>query len=660
MFLFQGNTTMSDVYTHVPILVVDDNDQNCLVLQLMLADAGFENVVAVRSGRAALDRIARHLPGLILLDVMMPSMDGYEVTETIRASYPDQYIPIILVSALEDPQERMRGIRSGANDFISKPFDKGELMARIESLLARKQILDELAHERERLALLYMVSQALTSQLDYQQIIQKIVSLTTDLTGAAKAILVLLDERGQFQQKIIARAGQDTRSVDKIDPLVLSKGLLGWVIHNTRPVLITDTSRDERWMRFPEDDEPTNSVMAAPLMRAQLVVGALMLSSPEPDMFEPQHLDMLMAICNQAAVALENARLYEQAHQERARIETLLNQMGDPVVVTDISGRITQINPATERELRVENDAIGKPLAEVFDLALADLLLRAQERGTSVSGEFTTRKLLPDEHRSFHVSISPVVGIGYTLIWQDISGLKESERVRLESERAEKQHVLEAFSRYMSPALLERVLNDPDIMHRRERREAVVVFADLRGFTRLTVEHSPDAVMALLNKLFPEMIEIAHQYEGVIFDITGDELMIAFNVPYTQEDANQRAVNTAVSMQHQFTHLREEWAEQGMKVGLGAGIARGPVVLGHVGGPSHMNYAMVGEAVNIAHRLVDLAEDAQIVVAPDILANAKVDSRLATIHELPPKILKGKSEAVPLILIELTAEHSQE
>jgi len=626
----------------------------------MLSDAGFENVVAVRSGRAALNRIKRQLPGLILLDVMMPNMDGYEVTEAIRSDYPEQYIPIILVSALEDPQERMKGIQVGANDFISKPFDKGELLARIESLLTRKLILDELAHERERLALLYTVSQALTSQLDYQQIIQKIVSLTAELTVAAKAILVLLDENGQFQRKIIARAGQETRSVDTIDPLVLSKGLLGWVIDNTRSVLIPDVSQDERWMRFPDDDEAASTVLAAPLVRAKQVIGALMLSSPEPDIFEPQHLDTLVAICNQAAVALENARLYEQAQQERARIETLLDQMGDPVVVTDTSGYITRINPATERELKLESDVIGKPLAEVFDLALADLLLRAQERGTSVSGEFTARKLLPDEQRSFHVSVSPVREIGYTLIWQDISGLKESERVRLESERAEKQHVLDAFSRYMSPALLERVLNDPDIMHRRERREAVVVFADLRGFTQLTVEHSPDAVMALLNKLFPEMIEIVHQYEGVIFDITGDELMIAFNVPYTQDDANQRAVRTAIDMQHHFAHLKAEWAEQGMMVGLGVGTARGPVVLGHVGGPSHMNYAMVGEAVNIAHRLVDLAEDAQIIVVPDIIADVVVDDQLATVQELPPQLLKGKAEAVPLVLIELTAKHTQE
>lgn len=644
---------MSNTHLGATILIVDDNEQNCLVLHLILTDAGFGNLIIARNGQEALAEVAHQMPDLILLDVMMPVLNGYEVTQRIRTTYPDQYIPIILLSALEDPQERMKGIQAGANDFVSKPFDKGELLARMDSVLERKRILDELAHERERLELLYMVSQALTSQLDYQQIIQKIVSLTTNLTGAAKAILVLLDEDGRFEQKIIARAGQEARSVTKIEPLVLSEGLLGWVLHNVQPVLIPQVNQDERWMRFPDDDELTVSAMAAPLVRAEQVAGALMLSSPEVGVFEPQHLDLLLAICSQAAIALENARLYEQAHRERARVETLLNQMGDPVVVTDTAGYVTRINPAAEQVLKLDSSALGKQLADVFDLALADLLLRARERGTAVSGEYTARKPLPDESRSFYVSVSPIESVGYSLIWQDISAIKESERVRLESERAEKQHVLDAFSHYMSPALLERVLNDPDILHRRERREAVVLFADLRGFTQLTVEHSPDSVMALLNTLFPEMLEIVHQHEGIIFDITGDELMVAFNVPYTQEDASQRAIETAIDLQSRFAYLKVDWARHNMIVGLGIGIDRGPVVLGHVGGPSHMNYAMVGETVNIAHRLVDLAQDTQIVVTPDVLADTVLNQHRASAKQLPPQVLKGKPQPVPLVLIEL-------
>ena len=239
------------------------------------------------------------------------------------------------------------------------------------------------------------------------------------------------------------------------------------------------------------------------------------------------------------------------------------------------------------------------------------------------------------------------------LIWQDISGLKEAERARLESERANTQRVLEAFSRYMSLALVERVLSDPDILTRRERREAIVLFADLRGFTRLTVEHSPDDVLALLNDVFAEMMEIVYEHEGVVFDIAGDELMIAFNVPFEQPDAAQRALATAIAMQRKFAALKSTWATRGMRVGMGIGINRGQVVLGHVGGRSRMNYAMVGQAVNIAHRLVEVARDAQIVVTPEILSDRLPETQGLSIHQLPPVVVKGMDEPQEMILIEL-------
>jgi class 3 adenylate cyclase len=338
--------------------------------------------------------------------------------------------------------------------------------------------------------------------------------------------------------------------------------------------------------------------------------------------------------------------------QEQQRTNALLTHIGTPVVVTDPDGLIIRTNPAADEIFGLGIDALTRPLGDVFGLALADLLQRAQERGGMVSGEYSRRGQEVD-HQPFNVSISPIAEVGYILLWQDISGLKESEQVRLDSERAETQRVLSTFSRYMSTALIERVLTDRDILTRRERREAVVLFADLRGFTRLTVEHPPDAVFALLNDLFSELLEIVNTREGLVFDITGDELMITFNVPYSQSDLNHRALLTAIDMQRRFADLQRKWHERGMEVGMGIGIDRGPVVLGHLGGSSHMNYSMVGEAVNISHRLVEIAEDAQIVVTPEILAEGLPDSVTVTMVEMTPRPLKGKDEPQPMTLITL-------
>jgi class 3 adenylate cyclase len=216
--------------------------------------------------------------------------------------------------------------------------------------------------------------------------------------------------------------------------------------------------------------------------------------------------------------------------------------------------------------------------------------------------------------------------------------------------------VLDTFSHYMSPTLVERVVDDPTITQRRERRDAAVLFADLRGFTRLTSEHSPDDVMALLNDIFTDMIEVVNNNDGLLFDITGDELMVAFNVPYDQDNPLQRALDTAVEMQRTFQASRARREARGMQVGMGIGVNYGPVVLGHIGGHSQMSYTMVGETVNVAHRMVEIADDRQIVLFSDMLTDWQPDSADLRASELELTWLKNIPGPVRLSVVEMVAE----
>jgi PAS domain S-box-containing protein len=634
------------------ILIVEDDPVSLQILVRQLSQAGFERIHRARSGEEALEAIVARPIDVIVLDVGLPGMNGYEVTSFIRHHHTDPHIPIIMISATGQASERARGLEVGANDFVDKPVDPRELVARVTSQFSYKRMLDELNSERERLQALYRISQALTSHLDFEQTIRDIVSLAPRLVNATKAILILLDEKGGFQQKIVSHQQESAYTVQKIEQAVLETGLAGWVLRTGKIALVADVTEDERWADLP-GERGSGSALAVPLAWGDRVVGVLMLESPEPGAFLDEHAGLIEAVGSQAAIALENARLYEQMDQEQKRTNALLTHIGTPVVVTDPDGLIIRTNPAAEEIFGLGIDAIGRSLGDVFGLALADLWQRAQERGGMVSGEHSRRKAGPEESRSFNVSISPIAAVGYMLLWQDISGLKESERVRLDSERAETQRVLSTFSRYMSTALIERVLTDRDILTRRERREAVVLFADLRGFTRLTVEHPPDSVFGLLNDLFSEMLEIINRHEGLVFDITGDELMVTFNVPYSQTDLNHRAITTAVEMQRRFAELQRKWRDRGMEVGMGIGIDRGRVVLGHLGGSSHMNYSMVGEAVNISHRLVEIAGDSQIVVTPEILSDGLPDGVGVTIVEMEPRLLKGKDSPQPIALLGL-------
>ena len=132
------------------ILVVDDQTQNNDLLEAYLVPQGYD-VIKATNGEEALAKLADNEIDLILLDVMMPGMDGFEVTRRIRQDPKTKLMPIILVTALKETEDRIQGIKAGCDDYISKPFDKMELFARIQSLLKIKAYNDMMSNYRKEL-----------------------------------------------------------------------------------------------------------------------------------------------------------------------------------------------------------------------------------------------------------------------------------------------------------------------------------------------------------------------------------------------------------------------------------------------------------------------------------------------------------------------------
>lgn len=123
------------------ILVVDDIAANCRLLEAKLLNEYYEVAIA-NSGPEALATVGRWMPDVVLLDVMMPGMDGYEVCRRLKAQPGTAHIPVVMITALTDPVERVRGLEAGADDFLSKPVDDATLFARLRALLRMKQVLD--------------------------------------------------------------------------------------------------------------------------------------------------------------------------------------------------------------------------------------------------------------------------------------------------------------------------------------------------------------------------------------------------------------------------------------------------------------------------------------------------------------------------------------
>jgi adenylate cyclase len=133
------------------ILVVDDTPVNVKLLADLLTVKGYD-VVTAAAGAEALEKIVKERPGLVLLDVMMPGMSGYDVCRKIRENPDTAMLPVVMVTALDPLKERVKGIEAGADDFLTKPINQPELLARVKSLLRIKLLHDELAEWNRTLA----------------------------------------------------------------------------------------------------------------------------------------------------------------------------------------------------------------------------------------------------------------------------------------------------------------------------------------------------------------------------------------------------------------------------------------------------------------------------------------------------------------------------
>jgi adenylate cyclase len=239
-----------------------------------------------------------------------------------------------------------------------------------------------------------------------------------------------------------------------------------------------------------------------------------------------------------------------------------------------------------------------------------------------------------DEELEFLIAFSGIAAVA-------IENSQLTEQVRREAV------VLSNFQRYFAPDLAEQIAGQVEAVQLGGTKLPVVVFfSDIRGFTSMSEEMSPDEIATVLTEYFTEMVEIIFEYGGTLDKFMGDAIMALWGAPISLDDAADRAIQAAMKQQETLATLNEKWKEQGrQQVEIGIGINFGEVFAGNIGSDRRLEYTVIGDAVNTAARLCSKAGPGEILISDPFYQALKEPPE---VEALEPLELRGKAKAVPV------------
>jgi len=213
------------------------------------------------------------------------------------------------------------------------------------------------------------------------------------------------------------------------------------------------------------------------------------------------------------------------------------------------------------------------------------------------------------------------------------------------SEEKEKKRIKSIFQRYVSSQVVDELLASPDrIVLGGKRKEVTILFADVRDFTSMASRMAPEEVVAILNEFFTLITEIIFKYHGTLDKYMGDAVMAIYGAPIEEKDHAEKALRAAVEMQERMELLERRLRERGAEpIKIGIGINTGEAVIGNIGSLQRMEYTAIGDSVNLAARLEEVAKPAQILITENTY---EVVKDIVRARVLQPMAIRGKGESV--------------
>jgi len=493
--------------------------------------------------------------------------------------------------------------------------------------------------ERHSLSALQEVAATINSSLELDQVLNEVMDVIIGLTKAERALLVLMDDATGSLDVQVAR-NMDRETIEQSESFQISRSIVRRVAQTGKPVVTMNAQEDDRFSAQQSIVAyKLRSILCVPLKIKDSITGVIYADNRiAAGIFGDSDRDLLAAFANQAAVAIENARLFREIRNNLAEItemkelmDNVFASIASGVITIDEEDRIALYNQAAERILGVPANSVlnqaYETVLQTLGLPVEPIVRHIMDSGGTHRTEIDVLVSKRPDATTLNLTFSPLRDVqqktlGVAMVLDDVS-----EKKRLESVR-----------RYLPPKLVDQI-RDLDAAQRSQRRTLSVLFADLRGFSTYGEDMNPESLIQIINGYFTLAVQAITRYQGLTDKFMGDAVMALFNTPLNpQEDHVRRAVKTARMLQKSVAIYRANLPEA-KHLHFGVGIHTGEAVVGNVGSDLRKDYSAIGDAVTMAKRLQEVAQPDQIIISQDTYEQVK---EWVVVDKLPAVQLKGR------------------
>ena len=486
------------------------------------------------------------------------------------------------------------------------------------------------------------------STLELNEVLRLVMDTIVRLTGAERGFL-MLRESSSPEAPLSIRIARNWEK-ESINPseFAISQTIINRVVQDGQPVLTTNAQEDPRF-GGQESVIAYNlrSILCVPLQVKGEITGVIYTDNRfRAGIFTEATRNLLQAFTNQAAVAIENARLFENVRSTLEEVTGLKNLMDNVfasiasgVITSDIEDKIVMCNRATVEILGQQRDKlVGHDLMEILpplDKELPSKVKEVRDSDHEMIGLEVNSIIYPRGMVSLSLNLSPLKDAsqatqGVAIVLDDLT-----EKKRLEAQRR-------LFERMVSPAVINQ-LNPDQLQLGGTRAQITTLFADVRGFTSFSERNDPEQLVSVLNRYLSAAGDAVLAEDGTIDKFLGDAVMAWFNAPIPQPDHSLRAVRAALGICNSIIALHRELPPE-FHLNFGVGIHYGEAVLGLVGTEKRLDYTAIGDSVNTAKRIQENSAGGQILISDELYRQV---ADFVEVRMVEPIQAKGKSIPVP-------------